>query len=223
MNKKIFILLILTAGVYLGYVYRTDINFKNKVNSFVDKQKSITPSEIDENPNTNIIIKDGKVEVVKQPVFNNPNLKSLLPVNQFVLIKYKSLETNTGIKGFAPGIILTKQGNYFITKEGDKLELKTEEYTGDLEIAKKYVQADKMAQLKAKYVPPEITPAPTSTPQINNNNNNITDNRPAATPNSTPFPNRLNNGPYDNSADKIKVDENGKKYILLRGKRYYLN
>lgn len=154
----------------------------------------------------NIETKNDIVEVVSAKV------KEVFGNNIYVLIKYKSIETDEGIKGYAVGTPLVKENNAYKTPDGNLLLLEESEVTNELETAKKYMDIDKMTQAVLKKAPP-ITPtpqiiAPVTTPAP------VIPNRPATALDKGAYGRRGNDGIYsDNQGRRYKIKDGKVKYL----------
>lgn len=135
--------------------------------------------------------------------------------NKYVLIRHFQHENSDGIVGFPPGTVVIKQNNKFVTSDGTILDVKENDITNNIEIARRVVTLDKVSQFNLKKVVP--TPVPQS--------NQIT--------NSTPSPivppafrggSSLEKGSYNRRGQGgWSTDENGKKYKIEDGRKVYID
>jgi len=218
--RNCFIIALCAFGLFglLGCHEKTTVanndNQVNQTNQVIEAAPAtLPPAVVLETPKPVITAPARTPSVTPPPVVTPPHI---LQEGSFILIVYKSVETPDSIKGYKPGSMLTKQGEFLVTGEGDKLTLKENEYTNDLDIAQKYISADQLAQARAKYVP--TTPVPSATPAP-----------PDAPAQTTPVPSRggtsLDKGAHNkiDSHSNIRTDDNGRRYKIVNGKVVYLD
>lgn len=186
-----------------------------------ENQKSENPPDspkIQEKNNFPTFVVPKKADTVENSVSPVANL----PPNQFILIVYKSVETNDGIKGFPPGtILIAKNKKEFAAPDGNVLTLDPAEYTNDVATALKYISADRLGQIKTRAALGATPPPVNLTPPIQT--------PPEVAP-TTPIPrnppvagNPLDKGGFNRGADAngVRTDENGRKYKIIKGQRVY--
>ena len=141
--NRLFYLFAIVSILYLGYVYQN--NNKNKTSISIVSDLNLP----------------GQEEIIANFVKNEESTKKViisaeqrekqntLPPGVYILLKYSSCETDSGIIGYPPGSILTKHNlpNQYCTRDNRILTLKESEVTNNIETARPYVSADYLNQL----------------------------------------------------------------------------